>query len=493
MGTTEDGRFLIVSLDNGELLFHDINTGKPVVRFWVKTNGELFVSDELGNYHASTTGFQPYKMKYNGVIYDFQYIDLTYNRPDILIKKLGYADEQLVGIYTDAVKKRALMQGGGVSTNLLNIPQINITNMPDQFITSENFMVLEGKVENSPTGENKLKLTVNGHPQLMDLENPQRLQVPINLNKGANYIEMAIVDKSGIIFPSQQWILYSKKEKGQRNLVVCVLSVSKYMDNTYNLTYARKDGEDIVQTFAAQSMNYDKVYFHQLYDQQVTLEKIDSLFTSISVSPNDRLIVFISGHGLLDAEKEFYYATHDVDFEDPKNRGFSFDQLQSYMSDINTPEKLLLIDACHSGLVDKTESEKRPEATEPSEVKLSNVFAAKGTKALNIEANEVTLKNSFELMQELFQNFSSFTGTETITAASGNSWALESSKWKNGAFTFVIKKGLLEFEADLNNNGTITIDELKKYVTKEVLRLTNGAQKPTSRETNDYLDWVVWD
>ncbi len=127
-----------------------------------------------------------------------------------------------------------------------------------------------------------------------------------------------------------------------------------------------------------------------------------------------------------------------------------------------------------------------------TKLKLSNAFTSKGAR-VNTSSSNISLQNSFELMQELFSNFSNFSGTETITAASGDSWALESPQWKNGAFTFVLKKGLLNYEADINLNGIITIDELKRYITSEVQKLTNGAQKPTSRESNKYLNWVIWD
>jgi hypothetical protein len=44
----------------------------------------------------------------------------------------------------------------------------------------------------------------------------------------------------------------------------------------------------------------------------------------------------------------------------------------------------------------------------------------------------------------------------------------------------------------MNNNSTLKVSELKKMVGERVIQLTNGLQKPTSRnETNNY-DWVIW-
>jgi uncharacterized caspase-like protein len=95
-------------------------------------------------------------------------------------------------------------------------------------------------------------------------------------------------------------------------------------------------------------------------------------------------------------------------------------------------------------------------------------------------------------MQELFANVSKGSGAVVISAAAGNSYALESDEWRNGVFTFALLSGLRSKLADLNKNGAITVTELKDYVSKEVERLTKGAQKPTSRRENLEFDFRIW-
>jgi len=46
--------------------------------------------------------------------------------------------------------------------------------------------------------------------------------------------------------------------------------------------------------------------------------------------------------------------------------------------------------------------------------------------------------------------------------------------------------------ADANNDGQVSVSELKDYVSVEVERLTNGAQKPTSRRESLEFDWRLW-
>ena len=102
------------------------------------------------------------------------------------------------------------------------------------------------------------------------------------------------------------------------------------------------------------------------------------------------------------------------------------------------------------------------------------------------------MKTSFELMQELFSNLSKGSGAVVISAAAGDSYALESDEWQNGIFTYSILAGLKSGKADQNGDGNITVTELKAFVGREVERLTAGEQKPTSRRENLEFDFVIW-
>ena len=70
--------------------------------------------------------------------------------------------------------------------------------------------------------------------------------------------------------------------------------------------------------------------------------------------------------------------------------------------------------------------------------------------------------------------------------------ANESDEWRNGVFTYTILSGLKNETADQNKDGKVTVTELKDFVSKEVERLTDGAQKPTSRRENLEFDFVIW-
>jgi hypothetical protein len=95
-------------------------------------------------------------------------------------------------------------------------------------------------------------------------------------------------------------------------------------------------------------------------------------------------------------------------------------------------------------------------------------------------------------MQELFTNLSKGNGAVVISAAGGLEYAYEGPDWKNGVFTYCVRNGLENGQADMNNDKIITVNELKEYLGKEVETLTAGQQKPTSRRENLEYDWKVW-
>jgi hypothetical protein len=88
-------------------------------------------------------------------------------------------------------------------------------------------------------------------------------------------------------------------------------------------------------------------------------------------------------------------------------------------------------------------------------------------------------------MQSLFVNVGKGTGATIISAAGGVQFAQERDDLENGVFTF----SLLEA---MQQNKTIKVSELKKYVGQRVEQLTNGLQKPTIRNELKDFDWHVW-
>ena len=105
--------------------------------------------------------------------------------------------------------------------------------------------------------------------------------------------------------------------------------------------------------------------------------------------------------------------------------------------------------------------------------------------------NESQEETSTELLTEDFEDLRRGTGASVIGASAGSEFSFESESLKNGVFTHVILEGINSGKADLNQDGKITVEELKRYAAQQVSALTGGKQHPVSRAGNPDMDFIV--
>jgi hypothetical protein len=325
---------------------------------------------------------------------------------------------------------------------------------------------------------------------------PLKKHLSLTLSEGDNKIEVSVLNSAGV--ESLKQTAYAKNEGSpvKKDLYFIGISCADYMDSNFNLKYSVKDGRDMASQFAGAKNTYGNIFIDTLFNKEVTREKVAALKQKLLNSRvDDQVVLFVSGHGLLDDSLDFYFATYDVDFRHPEKRGVSFDDLENILDSIPAREKLFMMDACHSGEVDK---EEMMETAPVNTVSNTDITFRGNVKEYNTRGNStvtrpgVTLNNSFELMQDLFAGLDKGTGTTVISAAAGKGYALESPQWNNGVFTYSIINGLRTRAADKNKDGIITISELRDYAIKQVESLTGGKQKPTSRRESINNDWRIF-
>jgi uncharacterized caspase-like protein len=272
------------------------------------------------------------------------------------------------------------------------------------------------------------------------------------------------------------------------DLYLFAIGVSEYQQSEYNLRYAAKDANDLATLLESKKENYKQIIIKKLLDKDATKANILSAGKFLNESKvDDEVILFVAGHGLLDEKLDYYLATTDVVFSHPQTKGLLYEELEGLLDGIASRKKLLLIDACNSGEVDKEENV----LTDVSGATTSSGVSSRGFKTIKSK-NGLGLQNSFELMQELFSDLRKGTGTVVISSASGKEFAFESDAWKNGVFTYSLLEGLQSTGSDLNKNGEVSVSEIRDYVIKKVDELTQGKQHPTSRSENLENDFRVW-
>ena len=172
---------------------------------------------------------------------------------------------------------------------------------------------------------------------------------------------------------------------------------------------------------------------------------------------------------------------NDVDFNHPELNGLAYEDLQGLLDGIPARKKLLLLDACNSG-----ENEKSDNNGLSNSKDLAIKQGAKGIEIESVSDSSQNQKNSFETMMELFVNINNQTGATVVSAAGGKQSALEGGAVyingkpiSNGAFTYSILEYLTEHQDDKNK---LTVNQLKQYAEQRVTEITEGKQKPTSRQ-----------
>jgi len=201
------------------------------------------------------------------------------------------------------------------------------------------------------------------------------------------------------------------------------------------------------------------------------------------------VILFFAGHGVLDNELNYYLATTELDAENMSKTALNYDYLEGIFDGIPARKKVIIIDACHSGEVDKEEEFTEVETEDEGFFVTSR--DVRSASALE-SRSKISTQNSFELMKMMFADVRRGTGSTVISSAGGGEYAYETGETKNGVFTYVMKNGLSQKKADLNNDGMIMVSELRDYVSKTVSKLTKGSQNPTYRRENLEFDFRIW-
>jgi len=83
-----------------------------------------------------------------------------------------------------------------------------------------------------------------------------------------------------------------------------------------------------------------------------------------------------------------------------------------------------------------------------------------------------------------FNDLARRTGSIIFSASHAGEMSFESPKIQNGFFTHEILEALASNQADANQDGRISIDELEAFVSLKVALMTGGLQRPTVDRDN---------
>lgn len=486
-----DGQ-MVITVNNEGVKTWETRTGKNIATYLPINGVNNFTQIPTGFYQCSPNAAKllHYVTKDLKVI-SFEQLDIKYNRPDKVLEALGNEDTSLIKSYRNAYLKRIKKLGIDTTTfkDDYSVPECDVVNREQiEYDQKDELINLHIKGNDDLYKLDRFNIWINEVPLLgqrgisIRKQNRDGLDttITIKLSQGINNIEASIINYNGTESYHMPLVVnYVPSKPPIEKLVFIGIGIDNFVNPKYNLQYSVKDIRDLAKLFKTKYGN--SILIDTFFNEQVTTSNIKSIKAKLlKTSIHDKVIIAYSGHGVLTKEFDYYLSTYDVDFENASKNGLSYDDLEWLIDSIPARKKLLLIDACHSGEVDKEELAmlvKVKEELDPG---------SKGSTIL-VDTSKKTLstKSSFELMQNMFVNINKGTGAAIISASGGTQFALERGDLKNGVFTYSILEAF-------KNNSKLKISELKKLVEDRVVELTKGMQKPTTRNETINSDWDVW-
>jgi hypothetical protein len=173
--------------------------------------------------------------------------------------------------------------------------------------------------------------------------------------------------------------------------------------------------------------------------------------------PDDLILLYFSGHGVLDDRGRLYLALKDTQVDLLKATSIPSSFVADEMDSCRSKRQILILDCCHSGAF------------------------ARGTKGEQKAITETTFEGS---------GF----GRVVLTASDSTQYALEGDQvikqTELSLFTHFLLEGLKTGEADTNNDGLIALDEWYDYTYARVISET-PRQVPHKWSYNQQGDLLI--
>ncbi len=416
--------------------------------------------------------------------------DIYFNRPDTVLRMSGATNAEFISLLEGAVGKRLRkIKAKSLEEILQRTPEIEIVNRANlPLVVLSDEVVLETKITSKYTAIKSFHVIANGVPVYGNAG--KAITIPdvsvsckIKLQAGNNVLQVFVMDANGVKSATATVTLVAEYKAPEPKTYFIGIGIDEFKEKGHNLKYSVKDIRNLAEGLRAKFG--DNVVIDTLFNEKVSVENVMALQNRLQqANVNDRVIVSYSGHGLLDKQLDYFLSTYAINFRNPVEGGLSYNLFEQLLDSLPMRQKLLLIDACHSGEVDKEALDNMRVVFADTSKHIYN-GGKNGIELLVDDEQVVGLKNSFELMQEMFSDVGRGTGATVISAAAGTQVAYEKGELQNGVFTYCVLQLLTE-------KPTCTVQELKTYVSMEVERLTNGLQKPTGRTETAGFDWKVW-
>ncbi|MBX3226751.1 MAG: caspase family protein [Labilithrix sp.] len=455
----------------GTLKAIDLQTDR-VSTFALMERGAVVVVGPHGEYLAPRDAAGAVAFRWDARVYPFDQFDAIYNNPTRALEGLGFLAPDARSLF-DAARARRMdqlgLRGGVASAGAL--PTVRLASVPPS--SHEKRLVLHVRGADPAGRLRRIHVADNGVPVFGDRGKevtPARNvdeDVTIELVPGPNKIAVAVENEDGVPSLEATTVVTYVGPAPEPAVHVFAVGVTRYRDRSLDLTYPAKDARDVLAAFCGGDRCAHAV---ELTDAAATRDGILALRTEIErTKPEDAVVVYLSGHGALDARGGYLFAPHDVDPSALERTGVPYAALEGLLDAVPARRKLLVMDTCNAGELD------------PEQVR---AIAHAGKVKVVQAAALATVSPRARAARDLFAELRRGTGTHVLASSSGVEYSLEDPRYQNSVFTHALLRGLREREADEGRTGAITVSALRAFVTKTVAELTAGHQTPSARREN---------
>ncbi|TCZ74068.1 caspase family protein [Flaviaesturariibacter aridisoli] len=484
-------------------------TGKSIVtssydhtlKLWNAENGKLIYTSFIFN-HSNYFTLLPsgyYKCTPNAArqlhyVTDslepitFEQLDVKYNRPDQVLKEIGCTDTALISAAHHAYLKRIerLRLDTTTFSNDYDPPVTEIMNR-DSLKETDNVLRLHIVASDKVHPLDRLNVWINHVPVYgangigLAKQKSQHLDttVDITLSAGRNLIEAAVTNSNGAESYHKP-VAYQNMTRGAGYTYFLGIATDRFASGEHTLHWSVNDIRSLALRFK-EKLGANCIV-DTLFNDSVTVEKVGSRKRLLAQAGiNDKVILAYSGHGLFSSSYDYYLSGYNVDFDHPQSGGIPYESLENLLDSIHPRQKVLLLDACHSGEVDKDAA--AANINLPDDLDIDELNAIAQQRADEEERNAgVANQGLFELMQQMFTDVSRRTGATIISSAAADQYA------RTGDTNAVFTASVLEYL----NREHCSVSGLTQYVNTRVPAMTKGRQLPTTREGNNLIDWTLW-
>ncbi len=483
---SEDGNFLFSASEDSKISIWNIDNNKFVTL--LNRENEWLIYTDDGYFDASRNGGSLVAATVGLEAYNIDQFALRYNRPDIILERMGMGSDELIAHYNAQYQKR-LRRFGITEAQLergLEVPEVRIdhAHQDDKFLTIEFTL----KDEDSPL--KYYNIFINDVPLFSGYGkeatgNELVLSETVELTAGENKIEVTCFNRNGA--EAYRAVTYAEYT-GEviPDLYYLGFGVSSYQNPELNLSYAHKDALDLGAALRGFSGQYGTLHVNTFTDAQVTVDTIKKAKDFVKdAGVDDVVVLFIAGHGVYSQGEDatYYYLTHDADIADLAGTAADFELIEDLLQGIKPRKKLFLMDTCESGEID--------EEAQVSYYALADArgLKARASRAVTIKERSEQPKRDYLYQKDrfIYNDLLRRSGAIVFSSSRGGEFSYESDAVQNGLFTEEILRCLVEGTGDTDGDGVVSTDELRAYVAEKVAEATDNAQHPTVDRDNIYL------